>query len=45
MNEKNLISSSEKGIISLTEDGAKTYDELVDWIMRYVGRVRFPKIP
>ena len=45
MNDKKLISSSEDGIISLTEEGLKSYDELVDWIMRYIGKVRFPKIP
>ncbi len=44
MNDKKLISSSKDGIISLTVEGLKSYDELVDWIMRYIGRVRFPKI-
>ena len=44
MNDKKLISSSEEGIVILTEEGLKSYDELVDWIMRYIGRVRFPKI-
>lgn len=44
MNDKKLVSSSEDGIVSLTEEGVKSYDELVDWIMRYIGKVRFPKI-
>ena len=44
MNDKKLIASRMDGIVSLTEDGEKSYDELVDWIMRYVGKVRFPKI-
>ncbi len=44
MIEKKLVSSNEEGILSLTEQGAKSYDELVDWIMRYIGRVRFPKM-
>jgi predicted transcriptional regulator len=44
MNDKKLISSSEESVISLTEEGMKSYEELVEWIMRYIGRVRFPKI-
>jgi len=44
MLEKKLINFDENGVITLTEEGAKSYEELVDWIMRYIGRVRFPKI-
>ncbi|MFI5419531.1 MAG: winged helix-turn-helix domain-containing protein [Nitrososphaerales archaeon] len=44
LNDKGLVSSSDEGIVNLTAEGAKTYDELVDWIMRYIGKVRFPKI-
>lgn len=44
MNEKRLISSNEESLVSLTEDGIKAYEELVDWIMRYIGKVRFPKL-
>ena len=45
MKDKELVSLSDEGGISLTEKGAQSYDELVDWIMRYIGKVRFPKIP
>jgi predicted transcriptional regulator len=44
MSEKKLIASNVDGTVSLTEDGSNSYDELVDWILRYVGRVRFPKL-
>ena len=44
MNDKKLVSANAEGNISLTEEGAKSYDQLVDWIIRYIGRVRFPKI-
>ena len=44
MLEKKLIISNEDGIISLSEEGLKSYNELVDWIMRYIGKVRLPKI-
>ena len=45
MNDKELIFSDTEGNVSLTEKGSQSYDELVDWIMRYIGKVRFPKIP
>jgi predicted transcriptional regulator len=45
MNDKKLVSSDQEGNVSLTEEGTHSYDELVDWIMRYIGKVRFPKIP
>lgn len=45
MQEKKLVNNNEaEGVVSLTEEGLKSYEELVDWIMRYIGRVRFPKI-
>ena len=44
MNDKELVSSDDDGNVTLTTGGLKTYDELVDWIMRYIGKVRFPKI-
>ena len=30
--------------VSLSEDGLKAYEEFVAWILRYVGRIRFPKL-
>jgi predicted transcriptional regulator len=44
MNDKELVYSDAEGNVSLTEKGFQSYEELVDWIMRYVGKVRFPKI-
>jgi len=44
MNDKELVSSDREGNVYLTEKGSQSYEELVDWIMRYVGKVRFPKI-
>ena len=45
LNDKELVSSDQDANVSLTEEGTRSYDELVDWIMRYIGKVRFPKIP
>jgi len=44
MMEKEFMSVSEDGIVSLTEEGVKVYEELVSWILRHVGRLRFPKL-
>ncbi len=43
MEEKGFIQLGQGGDISLTEKGKETYDELVSWILQYVGKVRFPK--
>lgn len=42
MTEHNLILEND-GHIDLTENGVRTYEELVSWIVKYVGRVRFPR--
>ena len=33
-----------KELVLLTGEGLKAYEEFVSWILRYVGRIRFPKI-
>ncbi len=41
------MEASDKGgneSITLSEEGLKAYEEFVSWILRYVGRLRFPKI-
>ena len=43
MEAKGFITFDPDGNISLTEKGKETYDELVSWILQYVGKVRFPK--
>jgi predicted transcriptional regulator len=42
MVEKDLI-WDDNGVISVTENGIKTYRDLVEWIVKYVGRLRFPR--
>jgi predicted transcriptional regulator len=44
MNDKGLLQISEDGIVTLTAEGSKSYEDLVRWIMHYIGRVRFPKL-
>jgi predicted transcriptional regulator len=43
MEGKEFIHIDPDGNIALTKKGAETYDELVKWILHYVGKVRFPK--
>ncbi len=43
MIEKGLVAIDGDGNVSLTREGAKTYDELVQWIMKYVGSLRLDK--
>ncbi|MCW4009461.1 MAG: winged helix-turn-helix domain-containing protein [Candidatus Bathyarchaeota archaeon] len=44
MEGKEFVQFDAEGDITLTKKGAKTYDDLVKWILQYVGKVRFPKI-
>jgi predicted transcriptional regulator len=43
MSDKGLIQLDSNDDACLTKLGADTYDELVKWILQYVGKVRFPK--
>ena len=44
MSDKGLIQLDSNDDACLTKLGADTYDELVKWILQYVGKVRFPKL-
>ena len=40
---KGLIKFDINDDVLLTAEGSKAYDEIVKWILQYVGKVRFPK--
>jgi predicted transcriptional regulator len=44
MSKKGFIEIDENGLVILTDTGIETYDELVQWIMKHVGQVKFPKL-
>lgn len=44
MSDKGLVQFDLDDDVLLTKLGADTYDELVKWILHYVGKVRFPKL-
>ncbi|MCW4005575.1 MAG: winged helix-turn-helix domain-containing protein [Candidatus Bathyarchaeota archaeon] len=32
------------GLVVLTKEGSEAYSELVQWILKYVGQLKFPRI-
>jgi len=44
MSEKGFITYDENGLVVLTKAGSEAYDELVQWIMKYVGQLKFPRL-
>jgi predicted transcriptional regulator len=44
MTEKGFIKVDQNGFIILTKAGTEAYDELVYWIMKYVGQLKFPRL-
>lgn len=44
MLEKGFIAIDKEGLVVLTKAGYKAYGDLVQWIMKYVGQLRFPRL-
>ena len=44
MSEKGFVVSDEEGLVVLTKEGSDAYDDLVQWIMKYVGQLKFPRL-
>ena len=43
MSRKGFVEFNSNNEVILTKLGSETYDRLVNWILKYVGKVRFPK--
>jgi predicted transcriptional regulator len=43
MNQEGLLKVDAQGIVTLTEKGLETYNNLVKWILQYVGKLKFPR--
>ena len=43
MNGKGFIRLDAEDDVHLTEEGHRVYDRLVEWILEYVGSLRFPR--
>jgi predicted transcriptional regulator len=44
MAKKGFIVFDSNNDVALTKLGIETYDQLVKWILQYIGKVRFQKI-
>jgi predicted transcriptional regulator len=44
MSEKGFAVVDENGSVYLTKAGSEAYDDLVQWIMKYVGQLKFPRL-
>lgn len=44
MSKKGFIIIDEKGLVVLTEAGSEAYDELVQWVIKYIGQLKFPRL-
>ncbi|MDR2202912.1 MAG: winged helix-turn-helix domain-containing protein [Nitrososphaerota archaeon] len=44
MSMKGFVEFDLNGNVVLTRLGAKTYDQLVKWILQHIGKVRFQKL-
>ena len=43
MLEKEFVEFDSNDVVLLTKLGIETYDRLVNWILYFVGKVKFPK--
>lgn len=44
MTERGFIKVDENSFVILTKEGIEAYDDLVHWIMKYVGQLKFPRL-
>jgi predicted transcriptional regulator len=44
MSKKGFVEIDDNGLVVLTTSGSKAYDELVQWIMKHVGQLKFPRL-
>ena len=43
MTKKGFITTNTNDEVLLTKLGNETYNKLVNWILKYIGKVKFPK--
>ncbi len=44
MSERGFVIVDENGLVGLTNEGSQAYDDFVQWIMKYVGQLKFPRL-
>jgi len=43
MSDRQFVKIDDDGYVSLTKEGAKVYEDLVQWILKNVGQLKFPR--
>jgi predicted transcriptional regulator len=41
MSEKDFVTLDAEGIVHLTEEGRHAYEQLVQWILKHIGQLKF----
>jgi predicted transcriptional regulator len=44
MSARGFVEEDETGLVILTKTGSEAYDDFVQWIMKYVGQLKFPRL-
>jgi predicted transcriptional regulator len=44
MSDKGFVEIDNDGLVNLTDDGMRAYTELVQWIMKYIGQLKFSRL-
>ena len=44
MSERGFIVVDENRLVCLTNEGSEAYDDFVQWILKYVGQLKFPRL-
>lgn len=44
LSEKGFIEINKEEFVVLTKQGSEAYDELVQWIMKNIGQLKFPRL-
>ncbi len=44
MSGKGFVRLGDEGIVYLTTEGVQAYEELVRWILKYIGQLRFGRL-
>lgn len=44
MSKKGWVTVDVNGSVALTKEGSAVYEELVQWILKHVGQLKFPRL-
>jgi predicted transcriptional regulator len=44
MSKKGCVIVDANGSVALTREGSEVYEELVQWILKHVGQLKFPRL-